>query len=125
MSEQAYAAATMHPGERIARPRRPAGSPLAALALAGGCVLILALIWLIAELVPSVHTKDAVLLYEFTTLSRPRLDSIANFLLRLLIPALFILWGTALVAFALARERPGSRSRSSPSWASPRSPRSS
>ena len=106
MSEQAYAARQLHTRELTTRPRRPAGgSPLSALALAGACILTLATIWLIAELVPAAHMKDAVALYEFTTLSRPRLDSIANFLLRLLNPALFILWGVALVAFALAREQ--------------------
>jgi membrane-associated phospholipid phosphatase len=107
MPEQAYAASTLHTHERITRARRPVGgSPLSALALAGACVLALATIWLIAELVPAVHARDAVVLYEFTTLSRPRLDSIANLLLRLLNPTLFILWGTALVAIAVARERP-------------------
>ena len=104
MSEQAYAARPLHTHELNPRPRRPAGaSPLGPLALAAACALTLATIWLIAELVPSVHMKDAVTLHEFTTLSRPRLDSIANFLLRLLNPTLFILWAIALVAVALAR----------------------
>jgi len=106
MSEQAYAAPTLHHHELHPRSRgASSASPLSALALAGGCVLALATIWLIAELVPAAHLKDAVTLHEFTTLSRPRLDSAASFLLRLLNPALFILWGIALLAVALAREQ--------------------
>ena len=50
--------------------------------------------------------KDAVALYDFTLLSRPRVDGPANFLLHLLDPLQFVLWGVALVAVALARERP-------------------
>jgi membrane-associated phospholipid phosphatase len=89
------------------RPRRPLdGNPLSALALAGACLLVLAAIWSIAELVPAAHLRDALTLHDFTSLGRPRLDSIANFLLRLLNPTLFILWGTALVAVAAAREQP-------------------
>ncbi len=107
MPEQAYAAPTMHAHELKARPRRPVdGSPLSALALAGACVVALAAIWLIAELVPAAHTKDAVILSEFVSLDRPRLETIGNFLLHLLNPSLFILWGIALVAVALAREQP-------------------
>ena len=78
---------------------------MSALAVSGACVLAMAAIWLIAELVPAVHMKDALALYEFTTLGRPRLDSIGNFLLKLLSPALFILWGAALIALAVAREQ--------------------
>jgi membrane-associated phospholipid phosphatase len=107
MSEQAYAAPKMHAQELKARPRRPEdGSPLGALALAGGCLLALAAIWMIAELVPAAHTKDAVILGEFVSLNRPRLETLGNFLLHLLNPSLFILWGIALVAVALAREQP-------------------
>ncbi|HEX4436895.1 MAG TPA: phosphatase PAP2 family protein [Solirubrobacteraceae bacterium] len=81
-------------------------SPRAALAVAGLCVLGLAAVWSVAELVPAVHLKDAVTLYDFTTLGRPKVDSVAELLLRLLEPALFVLWGVALVAFALAEARP-------------------
>jgi membrane-associated phospholipid phosphatase len=83
-----------------------AGNPLGALAVAGACVLALAVIWSVAQLVPAVHLKDAVALYEFTTLSRPRVDSLAKFLLHLLDPSLFILWAISLVAFAISRGRP-------------------
>jgi membrane-associated phospholipid phosphatase len=107
MSEQAYAARTMPRPEATGRSRRPLdGNPLSALALAGACLLVLAAIWSIAELVPAAHLRDALTLHDFTDLSRPRLDSVASFLLRLLNPTLFILWGTALVALAVARQQP-------------------
>ncbi len=107
MSEHAFTAGSARPRLLAGRaPSRAAASPLNALALAGACALALAGVWAVAELVPAVHLKDAVALYEFTTLSRPRLDSIARFLLHLLDPALFILWAIALVATAVARDRP-------------------
>jgi membrane-associated phospholipid phosphatase len=107
MSEQAYAAPNMHTHELKARPRRLVeGSPALALALAGACVLTLAVIWVIAQLVPAAHMKDAVILGEFVSFNRPRLESLGNFLLHLLNPSLFILWGFALVAVAMAREQP-------------------
>jgi membrane-associated phospholipid phosphatase len=79
---------------------------LSALAVAGACVAALAALWAVAELIPAVQLKDATTLYHFTTLGRPGLDSVAEFLLHLLDPALFILWGVALVAVAIAEERP-------------------
>jgi membrane-associated phospholipid phosphatase len=100
MSEHAYQARSSRQLWRA----EPA-SPLTPLALAGLIVIALAAIWLVAELVPAVHLKDAVALYEFTSLSRPRLDSLASFMLHLLDPPVFILWGIALVAIAIARER--------------------
>jgi len=97
----------MHTHELKARPRRLVdGSPATALALAGACLLALAVIWVIAQLVPAAHTKDAVILNEFVSFNRPRLESLGNFLLHLLNPSLFILWGFALVAVAVAREQP-------------------
>lgn len=83
-----------------------AANPLSALAVAALCVLGLAAIWSVAELVPAAHLKDAVALYEFTTLSRPQVDSLTKFLLHLLDPSLFILWAVALIAIAFARDRP-------------------
>jgi membrane-associated phospholipid phosphatase len=97
----------------IERPRRLSkaaeaysGSPARALAVAGALVLALALVWTLASLVPSIHLKDAVVLYEFTTLDTARVEPALKFLLHLLDPSLFILWGIALVAVALAGERP-------------------
>jgi membrane-associated phospholipid phosphatase len=81
------------------------GSPFSALAVAGLLAIGLALVWAVAELIPAVRLKDAVALYEFTTLNRPRVNSASEFLLHLLDPSLFILWAIALVAAALAAER--------------------
>jgi membrane-associated phospholipid phosphatase len=81
--------------------RGPAGPLL----LAGFCLLVLALIWVVAELVPATHLRDAVVLRDFTFLSRPRVDTAANDLLRLFEPLPFIVLGTGLVGVALARGR--------------------
>jgi membrane-associated phospholipid phosphatase len=105
MSGHAYTAAAVPP-RHVARHVDPRGGPAAPLALAGLCVVALALVWAIAELVPAVQLKDAVALHDFTLLSRPRVDGVANFLLHLLEPLQFVLWGTALVAVAIARGRP-------------------
>jgi membrane-associated phospholipid phosphatase len=85
-----------------------ASSPSAAgaLCVAGLCVLALALTWAVAALVPATHVKDAVALYDFTLLGGPRVDDLANALLHLLDPALYILWGALLIAVALWRRRP-------------------
>jgi membrane-associated phospholipid phosphatase len=79
---------------------------MSALGLAALCALGLALVWVLAELVPAVHVKDAVGLYDFTLLSRPSIDAPANFLLDLLDTPVFILWAVVLAAIALARGRP-------------------
>jgi len=104
MPGHAYTAARM--AARRAPRRAERSSPAGALGIAGLCVLALALVWVVAELVPSVQWKDAQALHDFTLLSRPSIDRPANFLLHLLNPLQFILWGVALVAVALARERP-------------------
>ena len=101
MSGGAYTTATMPASARSERPQ--AGRPLG---VAGLCLLALALIWVVAQLVPAAHLRDAVALRDFTLLSRPHVDAAANFLIRLLEPGLFILWGAALVSVALARGRP-------------------
>jgi membrane-associated phospholipid phosphatase len=84
----------------------PSVDPRGPLALAGACVLALAAIWSIAALVPAAHMKDAVALYKFTTLDQPQLETVAKFLLHMMDASLFILWGIALIAVAIARERP-------------------
>jgi membrane-associated phospholipid phosphatase len=101
MSGSFYTPATSRPAPRPWRSE--AAGPLG---VAGLCLLALALIWVIAELVPAAHLRDAIALRDFTLLSRPRVDSAANFLIHLLEPALFTLWGAALVAVALGRGRP-------------------
>lgn len=104
MSGHAYSAPAM-------KARRPVGhdtSPSAgrALGVAGLCLVALACVWALVNLVPAAGWKDAVALHDFTLLSRPRVDDVAGFLLHLLDPLLYVLWGVALVAVALARERP-------------------
>ncbi len=87
---------------------RPPRQRSGAFALRGAalCVLGLALTWVLAELVPVVHWRDAVALNDFTELGRPRVDRLANGLLGLLDPLLYTLWALLLVAVALLRRRP-------------------
>jgi membrane-associated phospholipid phosphatase len=79
--------------------------PAGPLLLAGLCLLILALIWVVAELVPATHLRDAVVLHDFTLLSRPHVDAAGNALLQLFEPAAYVALSTLLVAVALARRR--------------------
>ncbi len=81
-------------------------SPAAALGLAGLCLAGLAATWVIAALVPIAHARDATTLYDFTRLGRPRVDLLANDLLRLLEPGLYTVWALLLVATAFVRRRP-------------------
>ena len=104
MSAHAYATRR---GPRVHAPG--AGSRagvLRALWIAALCLLALALIWLVAELVPQAQARDSLALRDFTLLSGPHVSAAADFLLRLLDPGLLALWGTALVACALAQARP-------------------
>jgi membrane-associated phospholipid phosphatase len=66
----------------------------------------LALTWVLAELVPITHVKDAVALYDFTRLNRPLVEAPANVLLDLLYPPFFAAWGIVLVVVALRRRLP-------------------
>lgn len=91
---------------RIITPTHERLSAAWALRCACVCVVGLAATWIVAELVPITHVKDAVALHDFTELSRPRLDLLANWLLDLLRPTSYILWGVALASVALARGRP-------------------
>jgi membrane-associated phospholipid phosphatase len=104
MQGHAYAAGTLRPRRLPARARP--GDPKVALAVAGLCVLAMAAVWSLAELVPAIQFKDAVALHDFTRLNRPAIDGIGNLLIKVLRPELFILWGVALVAACLARGRP-------------------
>ena len=94
----------MSRGQALVRVRPPGAG--GALRIAGLCLLAMALVWVIAELVPAVHARDAVLLGNFTHLEGPQVNTVANFLLNLLDPLLFTIWGTALVLVAIARDRP-------------------
>jgi membrane-associated phospholipid phosphatase len=77
-----------------------------ALLVAALCVVGLALTWVLAELVPITHVKDAVALYDFTRLNRPLVEAPANALLDLLYPPFYAAWGIVLVAVALRRRLP-------------------
>jgi membrane-associated phospholipid phosphatase len=83
--------------------RRSAALPLA---VAGLATIGLALTWVLAELVPITHAKDAVALYDFTRLNRPLVEVPANLLLDLLYPPFFAAWSVVLVLFALRRRLP-------------------
>jgi membrane-associated phospholipid phosphatase len=77
-----------------------------ALLVAGLSAVGLALTWVLAELVPITHVKDAVALYDFTRLNRPLVEAPANALLDLLYPPFYAAWGIVLVAVALRRRLP-------------------
>ena len=79
---------------------------MGALFLAGLCLVALALVWVAAERMPFVQARDAVALRDFTLIGGPHVNALADFLLQLLDPLLFTIWGAALVLFALARRRP-------------------
>jgi hypothetical protein len=76
-----------------------------ALLVAGLCVAGLVLTWVLAELVPVTHVRDAVALYDFTRLDRPFVEVPANLLLALFEPWFFAVWGIVLVALALSQGR--------------------
>ena len=76
-----------------------------ALRIAAVCALALALVWLVAELVPAAQVRDAILLRHFTLVSGPHVDAAARFVLHLLSPLPLASWGLALVLFAVARGR--------------------
>jgi membrane-associated phospholipid phosphatase len=89
-------------------PSRPKlGAPAGALGVALLCVFALAATWCAAALVPSVHTRDAYALFDFTQLQR-RADVAfaAEALLDLLNPVTATLWACLLVAVALRRGLP-------------------
>jgi membrane-associated phospholipid phosphatase len=86
------------------RARRPSGGW--ALRAAVLCTVAMGATWTLAELVPVVHLRDAVVLNEFTKLERPGVDTLANGLLHLLDPLLYTLWALLLLAVALLRRRP-------------------
>lgn len=92
--------------EAGAGPPRSRLSAALALRAAAICVLAMAVTWALASFVPTVHWRDSVALNDFTQLDTPRIDRLANDLLRLLDPLLYTLWAALLVAIALLRRRP-------------------
>ena len=104
MTGEAYTA----PALTRRRPRHEGDSASLAgpLGVACVCVIALALIWVAAAHVPAVRSRDAIALHELTLLNRPVVESVGRFILNLLEPLLFVIWGAALVFAALARDRP-------------------
>jgi membrane-associated phospholipid phosphatase len=98
MAAQAYQA----PLRARAHPQaRSVAAPIVVAALCAGAM---ALVWVLAALVPATHYRDAVLLHDFTQLNGPAVRS-AALPLYMLGPLGFVLWGAAVLAFALAQER--------------------
>jgi membrane-associated phospholipid phosphatase len=87
-----------------ARSTRASTGTLLALALL--CALAMVVVWEAAAHVGSVRYRDASLLHDLAGADSPGFESIGNFVLHLLEPLLFTIWGTALVLIALARSRP-------------------
>jgi membrane-associated phospholipid phosphatase len=104
MSQHAYAAGTLSRGRSLERRERSGvRRPLLFAAL---CVVGIAVVWVLAELVPVLHRQDAVLLHHFVVHDSGHVDGVSERLTHLLNPLLFIVWGIALVLVALARSRP-------------------
>jgi membrane-associated phospholipid phosphatase len=104
MSGQVFSSEAVAPRPFGDRSQRPGAGR--ALGVAALCALGLAAIWLVAELVPAAQLRDALTLHDFTLLSHPHVDRVANLLVDLLEPVPFLIWGFVLVAVALARGRP-------------------
>lgn len=102
MTGHAYSAERIAP-RRSSRPLLE--GPGGALGVAALCVLALVAVWAAASQVPAVELKDSVALHDFTLLDRPSVEDVGSFLLHLLEPLLFTIWGAALVCVALARGR--------------------
>jgi membrane-associated phospholipid phosphatase len=85
-------------------PERP-GAGLALL-VAGASALGLLLVWAAASQIPAARVKDALALHDLTQLNDRSIESTGNFLLHLLEPRLFVIWGAAILAVALARRQP-------------------
>jgi membrane-associated phospholipid phosphatase len=104
MSGQAFSSEAVAPRPFGDRSRRPGAG--GALGVAALCALGLAAVWMVAQLVPAAQLRDALTLRDFTLLSHPHVDQVANLLIGLLDPPLFIFWSVVLVGVALARGRP-------------------
>jgi membrane-associated phospholipid phosphatase len=77
-----------------------------ALRAAAICLVAMAVTWVLAAFEPTLRWRDTVALNDFTQLDTPRVETLANDLLRLLDPLLYTLWAALLVAIALLRGRP-------------------
>jgi membrane-associated phospholipid phosphatase len=108
MTGEAYTAPAL---AQRRRPQHPGSAGRAdglavPLGVAGACVVVLALIWVAAAHVPAARSRDAIALHELTLLNRPTVESVGSFLIHLLDPLPFVIWGGALVLTALARGMP-------------------
>jgi membrane-associated phospholipid phosphatase len=104
MSGRASSAGAVAAPPLSGRAARPTAGP--ALGVAALCLIALAAVWSVVDLVPGAQLRDALTLHDFTLLGRPHVDSVANFLIELLEPLGLVIWGALLVAVALARRRP-------------------
>ncbi len=102
MPGHAYTAAALP----RSRERRRGSRTVAPLSLATLCALALLALWALAEHVYAFEVRDTALLRDFTQLNGQHLGAVCRTLLGLLEPLLFMIWGLALVLFAIARERP-------------------
>ena len=85
-----------------APPARPATGTRGPLLVALGCLIAMAAVWSLAELVPAVRARDASALYHLTLLDRPSIESVGHHALRLLEPLPYTLWSLVLIGLALA-----------------------
>src|SRR4051812_14232575 len=105
MSGHAYTAEGVRaPGAPRARGELPRAA--AALGFAALCALAMVVVYLVFAHVPAAKTRDATTLHDFMRLNTSFISINGPRLLKLLSPALFTLWGIAIVCFALARGRP-------------------
>jgi membrane-associated phospholipid phosphatase len=104
MVGHAYSAVPGRAAHAAGREVRPGAG--GAMRVAGLSVLALALVWVVAELLPAAQVRDAILLRHFTLLSGPHVDTAARLLLDLLSPFPLAFWGLSLVLLALYRGRP-------------------
>ena len=81
MSGHAYTAVSPRAGRPSRGDLRPGAA--GALRIAGLCLLTLALVWVLAELVPAGQVRDAILLRHFTLLGGPHVDAPAEGLIEL------------------------------------------
>lgn len=62
--------------------------------------------WVLAELVPATHVRDAIALADFTRLNHPLVEAPASALLLLLDPPFYAVWAVAITAVGLRRRVP-------------------
>jgi membrane-associated phospholipid phosphatase len=106
MPVHAYTAGALPRRGHERMPGRARDSAFAPLTLAALCALALLALWAVAEHVYAVEIRDTALLRDFTQLDGPHIGAVCRELLELLEPPLFMIWGLALVLFAIARSRP-------------------